>query len=312
MVAPRAIEEGTDVAEHQLTTLREGGHFFEGPRWHDGRWWVSDFYAGTVSTVTVDGQSETLVELDDQPSGLGWLPDGRLLLVSMGDRRVLRREEDGTLEVHADLSEHVVDKANDMVVDEEGRAWVGGFGFDLMAGEDPAPASLLRVDPDGTVHVAATDLLFPNGSVILPDGETLIVGETVGCRSTAFTIGPDGALSDRRVWAQLAPTPKMGTFEEVLSQVQVAPDGCCLDAEEHLWIADALGGRVIRVAQGGKVVDQVATPEGLGAFACMLGGESGRTLLICAAPDFAEHARREATEAVLLTTEVEVPRAGRP
>jgi len=297
---------------HELTTLLEGGHFFEAPRWHDGTWWVSDFYAHTVQTVAGDGSVEVQLEVDGQPSGLGWMPDGSLLVVSMKDQRVLRRGLDGAMSVHADISAHCGGVANDMVVDAAGRAYVGNFGFDLMAGADPTTATLVRVDPDSSVHVAAEGLHFPNGSVITPDGTTLLVGETIGCRYTAFTISADGTLGDRRVWAQLSPTPELTTFEEVLGAAEIAPDGCTLDADGHLWAADALGGRVIRVAEGGEIVDQVTMPEGLGAFACALGGEDGRTLLVCAAPDFHEHAREAATEAVLLTTTVDVPHAGRP
>ena len=153
--------------------------------------------------------------------------------------------------------------------------------------------------------------MFPNGSVITPDGTTLIVGETAGCRYTAFTIGADGSLTDRRVWAQLAPTPELGPLQEMLPQIAVGPDGCTLDAEGHIWAADEAGGRCIRIAPGGAIVDEIPTPEGLGCFACALGGDDGRTLLVCAAPDFLEANRREAREAVLLTATVEVP-ARRP
>lgn len=300
------------MGERELQMLVDGGSFFEGPRWHEGRWWVSDFYRHEVRTVTTDGAEDVVMEVPGQPSGLGWLPDGSLLVVSMTDHLVLRRSPDGTESTHADIGDRIAGNLNDMVVDAAGRAWVGGFGFDLMGGADPAATAIVRVDPDGTVTEAADDLLFPNGSVITPDGSTLIVGETMGCRYTAFTIGADGALTDRRVWAQLAPTPTLRTFAETLADVRVAPDGCALDAEGHVWAADALGARCIRVAPGGEVVDEVAAPEGLGIFACMLGGDDGRTLLLCAAPDFFEHERREQREAVLLTTTVEVPHAGLP
>ncbi|MEZ5373934.1 MAG: SMP-30/gluconolactonase/LRE family protein [Microthrixaceae bacterium] len=295
-----------------LSTLSDGGRFFEGPRWRDGTWWVSDFYRHGVFTVTPDGTETLVLEVEAQPSGLGWLPDGRLLVVSMKDQRVLRREHDGSVVTHADLSGLVTGPANDMVVDEMGRAWVGAFGFELMAGEDPAPSPLIRVDPDGTISVAAAELMFPNGSVVTPDGSTLIVGETMGCRYTAFTIQPDGTLADRRVWAELAPTPAIGSFEETIGSVTVGPDGCTLDADGQIWLADAIGARCVRVAEGGEITDEIPMPDGLGAFACMLGGPEGTTLLICAAPDFFEHLRSEADEAVLLTAEVDVPHAGRP
>ena len=195
---------------------------------------------------------------------------------------------------------------------EPGHAYVGNFGFDLMAGGQPETTVLVRVAPDGGVTVEADGMWFPNGSVITDDGATLIVGESVGCRYTAFTIEADGSLADRRVWAQLAPTPERGTFAEMLPNINVAPDGCALDADGHLWAADALGGRVIRVAEGGTITDEIAAPPGMGFFACMLGGPDGRTLLLCSAPDFAEHLRSQAREAVLFTTTVNVPHAGLP
>ena len=295
-----------------LRTVLEGGHFFEGPRWHDDAWWVSDFYAHRVLRITDAGQAETVVEVDGQPSGLGWLPDGTLLVVSMKDHRLLRVESDGQLSVHAELETYCGGHLNDLVVDERGRAYVGDFGFDLMAGGDPHPTSLLRVDPDGRVTVVAEDMLFPNGAVITPDGTSLIVGETLGSRCSAFHVEADGSLSGRRVWAALAPLPTLGTFAETLPQVRVAPDGCCLDAEGMIWAADAMGARAIRIREGGEIVEEIRAPHGLGIFACMLGGADGRTLLLCSAPDFLEANRAPATEAVLLATEVDVPHAGRP
>jgi sugar lactone lactonase YvrE len=300
------------MGERTIETLADGGGFFEGPRWHDGRWWVSDFYRHGVFTYDTAGNEELVLSVEAQPSGLGWLPDGSLLVVSMRDHKLLRRDADGSVEEFADLSPYVGGHLNDMVVDTHGHAWVGNFGFDLMGQGKPATADLVRVDVDGTVSVAAEDLLFPNGSVVTPDGRTLIVGETIGCRYTAWTIGDDGSLSDRRVWAQLAPTPDLGEFAEMLPQITVGPDGCCLDAEDHIWSADAIGGNCLRIAPDGEIVDQVSTPDGLTAFACMLGGDDGRTLLICTAPDFFEHLRTASREAVLLTTTLEVPHAGLP
>jgi sugar lactone lactonase YvrE len=295
-----------------LTTLLEGGSFFEGPRWHDGRWWVSDFYRHAVFTVTPDGTATRVLEVPAQPSGLGWLPDGTLLVVSMRDRKLLRQGRSDQLEEHADLSAHAGGLCNDMVVDAEGRAWVGNFGFDLMTGENPRSAKLVRVDPDGRVTPVADDLRFPNGSVITPDGNTLIVGETFGNRLTAFTITADGSLGDRRSWAQFGPTPELTTRAEMVKQLTVAPDGCCLDAEGHVWVADAVNNRCVRVAPGGEIVEEIRTPDGLGIFACMLGGDDGRTLLLCCAPDSAAKRRAAAHEAVLMTCEVDVPHAGLP
>jgi sugar lactone lactonase YvrE len=295
-----------------LHTLLEGGSFFESPRWHDGRWWVSDFYRHLVLTVDTDGQAGEVLEVDGQPSGLGWMPDGSLLVVSMRDRKILRWSAGGGVSVHAEVADLCGGHLNDMVVDAHGRAYAGNFGFDLMAGGDPATANLIRVDPDGTASVAAEDMLFPNGSVITPDGRTLIVGETAGSRYTAFTIADDGSLTDRRVWAQVAPAPEITTLAETLAQLKFGPDGCCLDAEEHIWSADEINARCVRLAPGGEIVAEIAAPEGLNIFACMLGGDDGRTLLMCAAPDFVEHTRIGATDAVLLTNTVDVPRAGLP
>jgi sugar lactone lactonase YvrE len=295
----------------ELRTLLEGGAFFESPRWHEGRWWVSDFYRHLVLTVDSDGNAEEVLTVEGQPSGLGWLPDGDLLVVSMRDHRILRRSADGSVRVHADVSEYCGGHLNDMVVSADGRAYVGNFGFDLMGGGEPAPAAVVRIDPDGRAAVAAEDLWFPNGSVITDDG-TLIVAETFAARLTAFTIQPDGALADRRVWAQIDASPQPADIATMLGSVSFAPDGCALDAEGHVWAANGLGGPLSRIAPGGQIVDELAIPEGLAAFACALGGEDGHTLMVCAAPDFFEEPRKAAREAVLLSTTVAVPHAGLP
>jgi sugar lactone lactonase YvrE len=285
--------------DRSVDVLVDNGTFYEGPRWHEGRWWVSDFYRNTVFAVTTDGDQEPVMTVEHQPSGLGWLPDDTMLVVSMKDRRLLRRTTDGVVGQVADLSELATWHLNDMVVDQTGRAWVGNFGYDMFGGGSPAPANIIRVDPDGTSAVAAEEMMFPNGSVVTPDGRTLIVGESGASRYTAFTIADDGSLVDRRVWAQM-------------SDPAVAPDGCCLDAENHIWAADVLGNRCVRVAQGGTIVDEVRPPGGLVVYACMLGGADGRTLLICAAPGFREQERMLANDAVLLTVRVNVPHAGCP
>jgi sugar lactone lactonase YvrE len=300
------------MGEHSLYTLLTGGSYFEAPRWHDGRWWVSDLYRHTVQAVTLDGTAETVLEVPGQPSGLGWMPDGTLVVVSMKDRRLLRRDASGAVEQVADLSAWCGGHANDMVVDGAGRAYVGNFGFDLMGRETPRTAALVRVDPDGAVTVATDGLIFPNGMVMTADGSTLVVAETLGARFSAFAVADDGSLSDWRVWAQLAPTPDQGSLDEVFDALEVAPDGCTLDAEGHIWAADTTGGRAIRVAPGGDIVDEIFPPGDLRVFACMLGGEHGDTLLLCTAPDFLEHRRAAARDAVLWTTRVDVPHVGRP
>ena len=293
------------------TAFAKEGHYFECPRWHDGGWWAVDFYRHGVFAYGADGTEELVLEVEHQPSGLGWLPDGDLLVVSMRDRRVLRRAGDGSVRVHADVSGLVGGHLNDMLVDPSGRAYAGNFGFDLMGGEDPRATRLVRIDPDGTASVAAEDLWFPNGMVLTDDG-TLIVAETFGGRLTAFDVGADGTLGGRRTFAQPRPVPEPGSLESMIAGAQFAPDGIALDAEGHVWAANAVAGALWRISPAGEVVEEVAMPEGLGVFSCGLGGEDGRTLLACAAPDFAEEARRAAREAQLMTTTVEVPAAGLP
>jgi len=293
----------------EITTIVSGLTYTECPRWHDDRLWFVDFYTHRVLSVAEDGSDQRLeAEVPQQPSGIGWLPDGRLLVVSMRDARVLRREHDGTLVTHADVSAHTGGHLNDMVVDAQGRAYAGNFGFDLMGGAPLQTASLVRVDPDGSVAVVADDLWFPNGSVITDDG-TLLVGETFGNRITAFDVAADGSLTDRRVWASFGELPDRDV-EKALGQISVAPDGCGLDAEGALWVADALNARLIRVREGGDIVDSIDT--GTGVFACMLGGADGRTLFASVAPDFHEQARRNAREAAVIAVRVDVGHGGTP
>ncbi len=279
-----------------MRVLLEGGAFFESPRWQDGRWWVSDFFRRVVLAVDAGGGVEEIMRVDGQPSGLGWLPDGSLLVVSMGDRRLLRRAADGVVSVHADLSDLCDWHANDMVVTARGCAYVGNFGFDL-GNEAPRPTGLVRVAPDGSAARVAEGLLFPNGCAVTDDGRTLIVAETWASRLTQFTIATDGSLADRRIFAVVPRT---------------APDGCTLDAEGCVWFADARSNRCIRVTPGGEVAAVLAVTEDLRCFACMLGGTDGRTLAICAAPDFDERVRTESLDAVVLTARVAVPHAGFP
>ena len=294
----------------ELTVVAEKYSFLEGPRWHDGRIWVSDFY--THQVVSADehgGDLRVEAQVPGQPSGLGWLPDGRLLVVSMRDHRVLRRESDGELALHADLSEHATGVLNDMVVDAVGRAWVGNFGFDLMNEAPMAPAPLVRIDPDGATDVATEPLHFPNGAVII--GAELVVAETFGHRLSAFDIAADGSLRDRRDWATFGPLPDTTDVGEALAGLTVAPDGMALDGEGAVWVADAIGNRVLRVRKGGEVVDEISTGD-TGVYAVALGGEDGRTLYLCTAPGFAESERRHTREARLLAARVEVPAATNP
>jgi len=289
------------------TTVVSGLAFLEAPRWHEDRIWFSDFYTHRVLSAAEDGSGlRTEADVPGQPAGLGWLPDGRLLVVSMRDRKVLRREPDGTLVTHGDLSGHATGHANDMVVDDQGRAYVGNFGFDLMSGDPLDTASLHRVDPDGTVTEVASGLWFPNGSVITRD-QVLIVNETFGNRCTAFDLTNDGRLTNRRTWAQFGPLPDGTELGEVFTQMKVAPDGGCLDAEGAWWLADAIGDRLLRVKEGGEIADEVR--PGSPVYACGLGGADGRTLYACAAPDFDETARSAARDGRLLAIRVPVPAA---
>ncbi len=251
------------AAADRLDTLIAGLAFPEAPRWHDGRLWFSDFYTRRVVAVDLDGRNETIVGVPNQPSGLGWTPDGQLLVVSMLDRRLLRFDGRSLVEL-ADLSAHATGPCNDMVVDALGRAFVGNFGFDRHKGEAERATCLVRVDPDGTTTRAAEDLLFPNGTVVTPDGRTLIVGETLAHRLTAFDVAADGTLTGRRVFAQLD---------------NVWPDGICLDSEGAVWVADPRGRQVVRVIEGGRIDRTISTGQ-RGAFACMLGGPDRRTLFV--------------------------------
>jgi sugar lactone lactonase YvrE len=249
----------------KFSVLLEGLAFPEGPRWRDGRLWFSDMHFHRVVAVDLKGRAETIVEVPNRPSGLGWLPDGRLLVVSMTDRKLLRLDAHGLVE-HADLSDLASFHCNDMVVDGQGRAYVGNFGFDSSAREDFKTAEIVMAEPDGNVVVVADGLAFPNGTVITPDGRTLIVAESRGQRLTAFDVAPDGLLSGRREWAALP---------------GAAPDGICLDVEGAIWVAAATSSEVLRVRAGGEVTHRL--PVSTQAFACMLGGPDRRTLFVCTA-----------------------------
>jgi sugar lactone lactonase YvrE len=298
--------------DRNLAVLATGGAYFEAPRWRDGRWWTSDLYRKQILTYTPEGKEEVMVELEHQPSGLGWLPDGSLLFVSQEDHRVYKRASDGTITLHADVSEHCAGDLNDMVVDSKGCAFVGEFGFDPFAGGPPKTANLIRIDPDGGHEVVASDLLFPNGSVITSDDSTLIVGEGMAGKYTAFSIADDGSLFDRRDWAVLSGPPNMNSIGELLGEIDVILDGCCMDAEGAIWAADPKNAKCLRVLPGGKIAEEIPAPEGQNIFACMLGGEDGKTLLLCVAPGLRDNDRLGDLAATLQTTRVEVPHAAFP
>jgi len=274
--------------------LLDGLMFPEGPRWHDDRLWFSDMQGLHVTTLDAAGKSEKIIEVKGSPSGLGWLPDGRLLVVSMLDRRLLRLDPEGLVAV-ADLNHLASFHCNDMVVDKQGRAYIGNFGFDYAANAPVEPAEIILVTPDGHARIVAENLLFPNGTVITPDGQTLIVAETFGNRLTAFDLESDGSLSNRRIWANLE-----GFF----------PDGICLDAEGAIWVAAPHPGEVVRVLQGGDITHRVSVSTR--PYACMLGGDDGRTLFVCTAGSAIPDEVRAMPGGKIETLKVEVPGAGLP
>ena len=275
--------------------LLDGLIFLEGPRWHDGKLWFSDMFAGQVRTVDLSGNTEVVAEVAERPSGLGFLPDGRLLIVSMQNRQLLRLDRTGLTSV-ADLSSLAVGSPNDMVVDTHGRAYIGHFGYDLFGGQEPRPASLLLVTPDGQVREVADGLEFPNGTVISPDGKSLIVAETFGRRLTAFSIADDGGLSERRVFAQ---------FDEE------TPDGICLDARGGVWVSSFESGEFVRVEDGGTITERIPVP-GKRAVACALGGPQRQTLFLLTAETTLEELAQGKSIGRVETVQVDTPGAGLP
>ena len=272
--------------------LLTGVVFGESVRWHDGRVWFADWGSREVVAVDLAGRREVTLRMTTFPFSLDWLPDGRLLVVS---RELHRREADGSLAVHADLAP-LATAWNELVVDGRGNAYVNQAGFDLIGGAEPTSGTIALATPDGSARQVADGVWFPNGMAVTPDGATLIVAESYRNRLTAFDIGPDGGLSDRRVWADL------GTD---------VPDGICLDAEGAVWYADVPNRHCVRVREGGQVLQTVAADRG--CFSCALGGPDGRTLFIAAAqwrgPQ--QMFQGEPTGQVL-SVEVAVPHAGHP
>jgi sugar lactone lactonase YvrE len=280
--------------------LVDGLAFGEGPRWHDGRLYISDIHDHQVLVVAPDGGTTVVARHDGPLSGLGWLPDGTLLVVAMaGD--VLRLDGRGDrLVVHADVRPLAPHGINDMIVHPAGWAYVGQFGYDRESGARVAPSPLIRVDPDGSVHRAAEDLLVANGMALTADGATLIVAESAGMRLSAFTVGEGGRLSDRRVWAEL-PSGH-------------APDGMCIDSGGAAWVACVTTDWCLRVAEGGEVLDRVRVDEeGRHPVACVLGGPDRRTLYLLTATTYGEaEPSRQARAGRIEHVRVDVPGAGRP
>ncbi len=256
---------GTRVPGNEPRILMTGIGMGESPRWHAGRLWFADWIARQIIALDPDGRSEVVVQVPSMPICFDWLPDGRLLVVSGREGRLLRRESDGSLVLHADLSATLAKPWNDIVVDGRGNAYVDSIGFEFPGGQF-VPGIVALVTPDGRVRQVADGLAFPNGLAITADGKTLIVAESYGHKLTAFDIGPDGSLAGRRTWAELG---------------DAAPDGICLDTEGAVWYADVPHQCCVRVAEGGGMLQKVELDRG--AFACMLGGGDGRSLFINAA-----------------------------
>jgi sugar lactone lactonase YvrE len=299
------------MSKRDIKVVANGFTYLEGPRWHEGTLWFVDFYTHGVYRVNPSGSVEKVMQVEHQPSGLGWLPDGRMLVVSMKDRKVLRQEKDGKLVVHADIWDKCGGHANDIVVAPSGNAYVGNFGFDLMGGAGHKNTGLVLVRPDGSSQVVAEGLAFPNGMVITAGEKKLIVNELFGNKISQFDIKPDGTLGPRSDFASfgdLGDEPDVGVR---LQRAKIIPDGLTLDAGGAVWFADTINKRAVRIAEGGKILDEVnAAPEGI--FAVALGGEGGKSLFLCAAPDRDEGARKAAREGRMLSTRVDVAHAGTP
>lgn len=283
------------MKDHKPTLLAEGFVFLEGPRWRDGQLWVSDMWDYVVYRVAKDGRRQIVCEVPTRPSGLGFLPDGTLVLSSMSDRKLMKLV-DGQLALHADLSQVAAGDANDFVVDGDGRIYAGNFGYDLFGGAGKALADLAIVEPDGSIHVAAKGLDFPNGTVIKDGGRTLVVAETWASRLTAFDRAADGRLSNRRVYAELGSR---------------APDGLCVDQAGGIWVSCFDTGEFLRVLEGGEITDRVLCDDKR-AVACQLGGDDGRTLFCCTYAGGLEdiHARKRAGALETVRVEIAGPGAG--
>ncbi|MGM5068689.1 SMP-30/gluconolactonase/LRE family protein [Rhodococcus qingshengii] len=298
----------SDVAD--VRKVADGLTFLEGPRWHNNALWFSDFYTNRVLRLE-EGTAvpQVVCEVPNQPSGLGFDTQGRLLVVSMTDRRVMRLER-GELVEHADLSALAQGHCNDMVVMADGSAYVGNHGRCDGPDQQYSPTRLIRIDADGSARAVGAELNFPNGMVVTDDGGTLLVAESLASRISAFTIGAGGDLVDRRVWAALGPVPPVTTFSAAFAGGGLVPDGIALDVEGALWVAVANEGAV-RVTPEGEIVQTIEVP-GESVFAVALGGPALRTLYLCVAPPLASYNPHEHPRARMLAYEVEVKGVGGP
>jgi sugar lactone lactonase YvrE len=277
----------------ELQTVADGLKFPEQPRWHEGRLWFSDWGTREVIAVDLAGDDEVILQAASFPCCVDWLPDGRLLVVSGREGLLLRRERDGSLVTHGDVS-GVSDPAagNELVVDGRGNAYVNGG---QALGESSATGIIAMVSPDGSARPVADGLGFPNGMLIMPDGQTLIVAESYASQLTAFDIAPDGSLSNRRRWAHLG---------------DGVPDGICADVENAVWYADVPNKRCIRVREGGEVLQTVELDRG--CFACALGGDDRTTLFMTANQWSGPASMFDETAGQILALPASAPGAGWP
>ena len=275
----------------EFTTLLKDLALVESPRWHDDRLVFSDWAAGEVLSVDLNGARDLVTRIDAMPFCLDRLPDGRLLIVA--GQQLLARESDGTLATYAELGAVSTKPWNDIVTDGRGNTYVNNIGFDFPAGEF-APGLIALITPGGRVRQVADGLAFPNGMAVTADNSTLIIAESYGGVLTAYDIAPDGDLTNHRVWADLQ---------------GAAPDGICIDAEGAVWFAEVPGRRCIRVREGGEVLRTISSE--LGCFACMLGGPKGTTLFVTAAA-WPEAMTPGSRTGQILSAEVSVPHAGWP
>ena len=298
--------------------IAENLYFSEGPRWHENKLWFSDFYQHAVFNIEENGTPNKVVDIPNQPSGLGWMPDGSMLIVSMLDRKVMKYRE-GHLSVHADLSQITAFRCNDMVVDANGNAYVGNFGS-IFHAKNIKPTCLIFVNTNGDAKIIERNLDFPNGTVITPDGKKMIIGETYGGKLTSFDISSDGSLSNRKVWAQMMPKSyylltkivralKIPVKEGSATPYPV-PDGICLDSNNGIWVASPTTSEVIRYTQGGVVSKRISTPDR--AYACMLGGKEGNTLFVSTAKASDPEIASKEKNGKIYSIEVDYAHAGRP
>ena len=264
----------------------------ESPRWRDGRLWFSDWIAGEIVAVDLQGRREVILRFNSFPFSLDWLPDGTLLVVN--EARILRQDADGALTTYADLSNLCDKPLNEIVVDGRGFAYANTIGFDFPGGAF-APGLVAVVSPDGTVRRVAGGVAFPNGMAVTPDNGTLILAESYGKKLTAFDIGADGRLSNQRLWADLG---------------DGVPDGICIDAEGAVWYADVPNRRCVRVREGGETLNVVNTDRG--CFSCALGGPERSTLFIVAAEWRGADATSMTRAGQVLTAAAPAPGAGWP